>query len=228
LARRLRTTIRQVKPDAVVLAETTAGPAAAVMDGGLTADFIRGGGDFNARYVHQGWLQATPTRYKRRQVNLFSAGADLGSPLLELNQVYAAGHNLALAGNSLHESKAYIKRLVDVRKACSDALVDGVQFDLLVDGLIAARRYVGTTQEVITIVSNAWPFGQMVRDIPNLPEGAQYRDASSGEIFTVSGGKISSLVVRGPTASDTICTEPDATWLCGLRILVRLRSGRCY
>jgi len=115
-ADRVRAAIQAVKPDAVVMGETTAGPVGRHWHGGLTADFawLKG--------VNHGRIVASPVRYGIPEINFITNGRNLN----ELQQVFAAGHNLALSDDDL-PSAAYVKKLVNIRQQYKDALIYGAQ-----------------------------------------------------------------------------------------------------
>lgn len=146
-----------VGPEKVILGETTSGPVAGHWDGGLSADF-----SFNRQYSG-GKILGSPQRYGLAGVRVFSNGENLA----ELNQMYAAGYGLALCcnfdapDNFLFQNKDYVRRLVEIRKAHSNALMDGAQtyqpvarnFDATINSDIAAYFYHGTVEDVITVVN---------------------------------------------------------------------------
>jgi hypothetical protein len=91
LANKVRAAIQANKPDAVLVGETTAGPIARHWNGGLSADFAW------MAEINQQRILASPVRYGIPEVNFMSNGRTLN----ELNQVFAAGHNLALCDAQL-------------------------------------------------------------------------------------------------------------------------------
>ena len=97
LVDRVRAAVRAIKPDAVVLSETTSGQMGRHVDGGISADFAEYDNPDEPlfpwlRNATKGKILASPVRYGLPKVNFFGNGRTLG----ELHQVYAAGHNLAL------------------------------------------------------------------------------------------------------------------------------------
>ena len=154
LTQRVRSAIQAIKPDAVVLGETTAGPIAHVWDGGLSADFARDWG------THRGPITkivASPVRYGLPQVNFLSNGLNLN----ELYQIYAAGENLALccnwAGTFMNQHADQIRTLVEIRKKYKDALIYGAQaYQPQTDSVdIAAYFYAGTNHQILTVVNTS-------------------------------------------------------------------------
>ena len=154
LTRRLRAAIQAIKPDAVVLGETTAGPIAQVWDGGLSADFARAWGAYRGPSTK---LVAAPVRYGLPQVNFISNGTNLN----ELYQVYAAGENLALccdwAGTFMNQNANQIRTLVGIRQQYKDALIYGQQdYQPQTDNVdIAAYDYAGADHQILTVVNTA-------------------------------------------------------------------------
>jgi hypothetical protein len=80
----------------------------------------------------QGVLRGSPVRYARPGVTWFTNGSNI----VQLRQVFAAGHGLALSGNSVSspncrtfvfENSDEIRHLVTIRRTFADALVDGAQ-----------------------------------------------------------------------------------------------------
>jgi hypothetical protein len=112
LADKVRTAIQGIKPDAVLIGETTAGPIARHWHGGLSADFAW------MAPINQEKILGSPIRYAAPEVNFISNGRTIG----ELNQIYAAGHNLALCDIHLPLAN-YIKPLVEIRQRYKDALI---------------------------------------------------------------------------------------------------------
>jgi hypothetical protein len=239
LVKRVRNAIQLERADAVVLTETASGPISSFVDGAVTSDFsptLRGVG------LIQGRMVATPTRYARANVNLFSAGADYDSrqtvppilprpfvPLSEMNQVYAAGHNLALGGRSLESSKAYLKRLVTMRQTFADALIEGQQRDLVTNDFVLARQYIGTTNEVITVVNVGATPATATLDFHSFRRGTRYCDIVSNRTYTVGLPGTLALTVD-PAPADQTCAYPTANGaVCGLRVLVRIpgQGGTC-
>jgi hypothetical protein len=154
LVQNVRSAIQAVKPDAVVLGETTAGPVAHVWDGGLSADFARQWGAYRGPITK---IVASPVRYGIPQVNIYSNGLDLN----ELYQVYAAGHNMALCcywpGTFMYDHAAQIRTLVEIRQKYKDALIYGQQAYQPQTGSIdiAAYFYAGTDNQIITVVNTS-------------------------------------------------------------------------
>lgn len=149
LVSRVRSSIQAIKPDAVVMGETTAGPLVHVWDGGLSADF----GFETSRGITK--IVASPVRYGMPEENIYSNGRDLN----ELQQIYAAGHNLALCcnwpGTFMNKSAPEIRTLLEIRQKYKDALVYGQQaYQPQTDSMdIAAYFYAGSKDQIITVVN---------------------------------------------------------------------------
>src|SRR5262249_49332506 len=133
----VRSAVRAIKPDAVVISETTSGPMGRHVDGGLSADLADYGNPKDSLFpwlknANQGRILASPVRYGMPRVNFFSNGRNLG----ELHQVYAAGHNLALCSRCLPKGSEqdfmtahadHIRQLLDQKRNYKDALIYGNQ-----------------------------------------------------------------------------------------------------
>jgi hypothetical protein len=125
-----------------------------VWDGGLSADFAKNWGAYRGPITK---IVASPVRYGIPQVNIFSNGLDLN----ELDQVYAAGHNLALCcnwpGTFMHANADRIRTLVEIRQKYKDALIYGQQaYQPQTDSVdIAAYFYAGTDSQIITVVNTS-------------------------------------------------------------------------
>lgn len=159
LVDRVRVAVRAIKPHAVVIGETTAGPIAAHWDGGLAADFSHELKDTSPSADLP--LLGSPVRAAYPHVTMFSNGRDLNG----LHQVFAAGHGLALnrqwpddarghAASMLAEA-AHIRDLVTARQHLKDALVYGQQQyqPQTGDPGVISYRYRGDLHHVITIVN---------------------------------------------------------------------------
>lgn len=193
---RVLAAVQAIKPDAVVIGETTAGPIARHWHGGLSADFA-----WIARQ-NQGKILASPVRYGMPEVNFVSNGRTLG----ELNQVFASGHSLALSNAHLPWA-SYLRTLVEARQQYKDALVYGAQVYQPATGSADAVAYFyqGTASRVITVVNTSPDRHYTGNLILREPEsGSKWTDLLSEETLTANR---TSLPMTLP---------PD-----GLRILVR-------
>jgi hypothetical protein len=152
LTDRVRNAVRAIKPDAVVIGETNAGPIARHWDGGLSADF---GFELAGQSPV---LSGSPVRYAMPEAHWFSNGTNLN----QLHQVYAAGHGLALCGNHanggfMYEHAEHIRNLVDLRRNYRDALIYGAQTYQPGTGTdaVIAYRYHGEQHDILTVVNIA-------------------------------------------------------------------------
>jgi hypothetical protein len=198
LVQRVRSTVRFFKPDAIVMGETTSGPMGRVWDGGLSADFTHLWW-FNKIYwadqMNEGRIAGSPVRYGAPGMNWFSNGHDLN----EMNQVWAAGHSLALCSNwpgtFMHDNAAYVRRLVTLRQQFGNALIEGKQDYQPATGAanVVAYLYRGTRDVVLTVVNTASEgafSGDLVlhdseanshwRVLVGTPHGANNGDESEG------------------------------------------------
>ena len=218
LTHHLRNHIQAIKPDAVVLGETTSGPMGRHWDGGFSADFNVRFGPNRGAYI--GHLTASPVRYGMPQVNFMSNGLNLN----ELSQIYAAGHNLALccgwSGNFMGDNRTYVKNLVQQRQAHKNALIYGTQLYQPTTGSdsVAAYFYQGTQEQVITMVNTSSDItyvGSLALHSHNA--SSIWRDVLTGTIFTSDGA--GQLAVSDPAAG------LDGNSAKNLRILVRQNAG---
>jgi hypothetical protein len=138
----------------VLLVETPSGPVGWHCHGGLSSDFYPGihqqGGLSN-----QSKITGSPVRYGMPSRRYFSNGRDLN----ELNQIYAAGHGLALCGTQFTDPKerAYVAHLVRVRQSYADTLIRGQQLYQPVTGNpdVIAYYYAGGRERIITVVNTS-------------------------------------------------------------------------
>jgi hypothetical protein len=176
---RIRAAIQAVKPDAVVMGETTAGPLGRHWHGGLSADFMW------LKGVNQGRIIASPVRYGVPEINFITNGRNLN----ELQQVYAAGHNIALSDEDL-PSAAHVKRLIEIRQQYKDALIYGRQAyqPETGDPKTAAYSYQGKQHQLMTVVntSEKQPFeGRLI--LNSTESNSSWRDLLSDEKFVARG-----------------------------------------
>jgi len=193
---RVRQAVRSVKPDAVVIGETTSGPIGRHWDGGLSADFAWLAGP------NQQKILGSPIRYGVPEVNFMSNGRNLN----EMNQIFAAGHNLALCDAQLPWA-LYIKPLVEIRQKYKDAMIYGKQTYQPATGVrdVVAYYYTGSTNRVMTAVNtSAQTHYRGTLTLGDDDRESSWQDLITGEILKASGGK---LALKIP---------PD-----GLRVLLR-------
>jgi hypothetical protein len=192
LTQRIRTAIQTVKPDAVVLGETTSGPIARVWDGGLSADFSRQWGPHRAPTTK---LVAAPVRYGLPQVNFMSNGLNIN----ELHQIFAAGENLALCcnwpGTFMNQHASEIRSLVGIRRQYKDALIYGEQaYQPQTDDVnLAAYFYAGTDHQIITVVNTSDAAYAGALTLRTSEANTAWQDLVGGSSSTANG---TSLPVR--------------------------------
>ena len=196
LTDRVRAAIRRLKPDAVVLGETAAGPIGRHMDGGLSAEFAW---DFT-KAASRDRIRASPIRYAAPEIAFFSNGRDLA----QLHQVYAAGHNLALTScwpfSFMYDHRVHIKRLVEIRQQHKDALIHGAQ-DYQPepeDEGVVAYLYRGMRERILTVVNIApAPRTTNVR-LRQTESGAVWEDLlTPGVTLTAIGTTLSGVALDG-------------------------------
>jgi hypothetical protein len=190
----LRNQIQALNPEAVVIGETTGGPIARHWHGGLSADFAEFG-DNHLRDVNRGRIIASPVRFGFPQVNFISNGTNIS----ELNQIFAAGHSLALCGNYkafadpngvwpeswIAASQDYIRSLVQIRQNFRDALIYGQQSyqPATGDPSVAAYFYHGTLSRIITIVNTSQSDYAGTVSLATNETNSSWDDLLSGEKF---------------------------------------------
>ncbi|HIJ74911.1 MAG TPA: hypothetical protein HPP83_12495 [Candidatus Hydrogenedentes bacterium] len=140
----VRRAVRSADPDAVVMTESYNDFMHEYVDGGLDASFAW------LRAINDDRIVASPIRYAMSEANVFSNGRDING----LNQVFAAGHNLALDAHWLPHAD-YVRRLVQIRKRYKDALVSGAQAyqPKTESDAVAAYFYQGAKHQIITAVN---------------------------------------------------------------------------
>jgi hypothetical protein len=227
LVDRVRTAIRTVVPDAVVLSETTSGPMYRHVDGGVSADFADSGGGFTGWSTIGDQLLTSPVRYALPQVNIFSngqdhKGQDLVGALNRLNQIFATGHGLALCANwfpnFISNNAPYIKSLVQARQNLASALVYGRQVasqDIVGnDGSLGvAYSYSGSPPVVTVLNPNASVFTGTIPPHSLMQPGTQWQDVMTQEVFIVTPTGVNI------TISPSAACSPQMMTNCGLRIL---------
>ena len=176
----------RVKPDAVVLGETTAGPIAQKWDGGLSADF--GFANLWGKDSQIERLIASPVRYGIPEVRIFSNGIDLNG----LQQIYAAGHGLALSslwpGTFMFQFSAYIRCLVELRSTYRDALIHGIQsYQPQSDNpYVVAYLFEGTRHRILTIVNISGTDQTASIKLAAPDQGWAWKDLLNGDGFAAT------------------------------------------
>ncbi|MCZ7544948.1 MAG: DUF6259 domain-containing protein [Anaerolineae bacterium] len=196
---RVRSAIREINPEAVVMTESHNELLAQHVDGALDATFAW------LYDLNGGQLLASPVRYALPEANIYSAGRNLN----QLNQVFAAGHSLALAPHWLPDAD-YIRRLVEIRHDYRDALVYGWQAYQPDTGsdVVGACFYEGAQTQIITVVNIAKRPYEGALTLRASEAGAQWRDLLTGDTFSTGSD-------QGP-ADLPLAVPPES-----LRILVR-------
>jgi len=178
------------------LGETTAGPIGRHWDGGLSADFAWLAGP------NQQKILGSPIRYGVPEVNFMSNGRNLN----EMNQIFAAGHNLALCDAQLPWA-SYIKPLVEIRQKYKDALIYGKQTYQPATGVrdVVAYYYAGSANRLLTAVNtSAQQHFSGSLTLRDDDRNSTWQDLITGETLKAFDGK---LPLKVP---------PD-----GLRVLLR-------
>lgn len=179
LTDRIRTAIQTIKPDAVIIGETTSGPIAHHWHGGLSADFAW------LADLNQNRIIASPVRYGIPEINFISNGRNLN----ELQQIYAAGYNLALTNFHLVWSQ-YINQLIKIRQDYKDALIYGKQLYQPSTGnsKVASYFFSGEQNDIITIVNTSEDQNYVGQIKLNESESnSTWKDLLTDQVFAVSG-----------------------------------------
>ena len=111
---RVRSAIRRIKPDAVVMTESGSDLLLPVEDGSCDGSLV-----WAAAY-HRGRLLGSPLKYGFPAANVFTNGYTLA----HLNQVFALGLNLAV-GPAWEEQAGYIRTLVEAKRRLADSMIYG-------------------------------------------------------------------------------------------------------
>ena len=182
LAKQVREAIRSVHADAIVMGESTSGALSRYWDGGLSADFAWLAAQNQRRMI------GSPVRYGIPEVNIFTNGRNLN----ELNQVFAAGHSLALLNANLPNAE-YIRKLVRIRQEYKDALIHGRQVGQPKTGndSVPAYYYRGSIHHVVTVVNTvANPYSGDIMIGPASERQSNWLNLLTGEMLATSNGKL--------------------------------------
>lgn len=169
LVNRVRTAIRDIDADAVVLSETVSGPISQQIDGGTSSDLAWLWPQNGSR------LQSSPLRYATPNVPVFSSGricsrigscSDHALPpytistaehKMQMNQVYAAGQGFALSHLELGLTgmTSYVRQLLSIRQTYKDAFVYGRHTYQPATGSrdVFSYYFEGDDNQVITVVN---------------------------------------------------------------------------
>jgi hypothetical protein len=174
----VRKSIQEIKPDAIVMGESTSGALPRHSDGGLSADFAW------LRNQNQDRLLASPVRYGIPEANIMSNGHNRN----ELHQIYAAGHNLALANLHLPDA-SYIRPLVEIRQKYRDALIYGKQIyqPRTNSDDTAAYVYRGHSHTIISIVNRSSAKYDGAIELRSDQADSTWRDIMTGELSRSKG-----------------------------------------
>jgi glycosidase len=140
-------------------------------------------------------------RYGAPRMNWFSNGHDVN----EMNQIWAAGHSLALCSNwpgtFVHENAATIRRLVALRRQFSNALIEGIQEYQPATGSesVVAYLYRGA-RDVVLVVVNTASGGSFAGDVA-------LRDSEAGSRWQVLAGSRDGDDTEGEDDGDTTCVH---------------------
>jgi len=182
LATKVREAIRSVRPDAIVMGESTSGALSRCWDGGLSADFAW------LRRQNQDRIIGSPVRYGMPEVNIFTNGRNLN----ELNQVFAAGYNLALLNANLPDSD-YIRKLVQIRQTYKDALIYGRQVcqPKTLNESVPAYYYRGSAHEIIIAVNlSSQSYSGSIQWQATHGAASKWHNLLSNDLMTASDGHL--------------------------------------
>ncbi len=143
---RVRTAIRRIKPDAVVMTESVSDLLLPVIDGSCDGSFVWG------LQVNGGPVQSSPLKYAFPEANVFTNGWTLA----HLNLAFGLGWNLAV-GPPWEEHAGYIRRLVRLKREYKDALIYGRVLPQLQTSSpeVVATGFVGEENTVLTVVNTS-------------------------------------------------------------------------
>jgi hypothetical protein len=184
---RVRSAVRAIRSDAVVVCESFSAELAGHADAGLDATFAW------SATVNRDRLPTAPVRYAFPYITVFSAGRNLA----ELHQVFAAGTGLALGHRWLGDAP-YLRRLVQLRRRCADALIEGrpVYQPVAESTEVFAYCHRGRLSEVVTVVNaGRAPYEGVVR-LERASAGREYRELLTGRAHLATS--TAELVVTVP------------------------------
>ena len=182
LVDRVRTAIRQIKPDAIVMTESSCDLLLPFEDGACDGSFI-----WHAA-LNADRLLGSPYKTAYPRAAIFSNGHTLS----QMNQVYAHGANLAI-GPGWKDHADDILQLVEMKRRYRDALIDTREITSLPTSCpeIVANAFLGAEQQVVLVVNlGAGKQAAMVR-IPSLIGGSEWIAPLSGERQAVRDRQLS-------------------------------------
>ncbi|MDI7276335.1 MAG: DUF6259 domain-containing protein, partial [Anaerolineae bacterium] len=169
---KVRAALRQIKPDAVVMTESTSDLLLPVEDGSCDGSLV-----WMAPF-HGGRLLGSPLKYAFPGANVFTNGYTLA----QLNQTFALGANLAV-GPAWEEHADHIRSLVQLKRRLGDALIYGRILPPLRTSHpeVVATAFEGGRSAAITVV-NTGPVEAPARiGLPAGWEGRGWRSALGPE-----------------------------------------------
>ena len=192
LMKKVRSAVKSVKPDAVVLAESGCGPMLYTIDGGWTSDYAWG------ETTSANGLSGSPLRYSRSSLGVFTNGETVE----EMNQVFAAGYSLAVS-DPWRGHASYIKKLIEFRREYADAMIYGKQAFQPDTGEkdVYAYYFKGEVNEVVTVANAA---GRRVKIKLMLGEGysgSVWVDGITGASYTADSEGAIEISVRTDKAA---------------------------
>src|SRR5207245_4944293 len=114
-------------------------------------------------------------------------------------------------------------RLVRIPRAFPNARVEGAQTDLLVRPDLIARRYLGASQEAITVINLTGDHASAILGKPGggpLVNDTTYCDVFDDQTYRVAGGLIAVSVPPAPSNQTCAYDVPAGSRaVCGLRVL---------
>ncbi|MCZ7544950.1 MAG: DUF6259 domain-containing protein [Anaerolineae bacterium] len=140
----VRAAVREVKPDAIIMTESTSDLLLPVEDGSCDGSLVWHGPLNGHR------LLGSPLKYAFPEANIFSNGYTLA----QLNQVFALGGNLAV-GPRWEEHADYIRTLVALKRERKDALIYGQMLPSprTTSPDVVAAAFRGERNAVVTVVN---------------------------------------------------------------------------
>lgn len=238
LVNRVRTAIRDIDPDAVVLSESVSGPLAQQIDGGTAADLAW------LWPQNGGRLQASPLRYATPNVSIFNNGRicdqstactddGVGSYTIttsthrgQLNQVFAAGQALALSYLELRLTgmPTYVANLLAIRSAYMDAFVYGRHTFQPATGNDSVFSYYfeGEDNQIVTVVNTSGTTYSGSLTLASAQSDSTWVDALTSATLSASGtslpmtlaaGDLEVLVRQGTFTSTGAATAPSTPYV---------------
>jgi len=215
LINRVRNAVVDENANAVVLSESVSGPLAQQIDGGTTADLAW------LWPQNDEQLQASPLRYATSAVSVFNNGricdqvsncTDMNLDYnittaehkVQLNQVFAAGQNLALSYLELGLTgmQTYVSNLLSIRSGLVDAFVYGRQSyqPATGDDEVFAFNFEGDTNQVITVVNAGSSSYSGTLTLETAQSNSTWIDQLTSTQYVASGTSLSLTLDAGDLA----------------------------